>query len=69
MEASFASEVIRDVSFGFAAGCEAVAMPRQRSHITAGLCPGAGLALRTCWAKGRTEGVAQKCPRHVHGGA
>ena len=50
------------VSFGFAAGCAAVAMPRrQQQDYFPGYALGSGLALRIYWAQGRTKGIAQKC--------
>ena len=48
------------VRFGFAAGCEAVAMPRQQKDILfPGYAPGSGLALQIYWAKGHTRGKVQ----------
>src|SRR5436190_24120921 len=57
---SFASKVMSHVRLGFAAGCEAVAMPRQQHPaLFAGYAPGPGFALRILWAKGRTKGITQ----------
>ena len=40
----FASKVMSHLRFGFAAGCEAVAMPRRRGRLsTFGLSPSCGL--------------------------
>ena len=58
------------VRLGFAAGCEAVAMPRpQLSRFFPGYAPGPGFALRIYWARGRTKGTAQNAKRHLYGGA
>jgi len=58
------------VRFGFAAGCEAVAMlRRQQPDYSRATPPDPGLALRIYWAKGRTKGIAQKWKRHLYGGA
>jgi hypothetical protein len=44
-------------------------MPRrQPPDYFRGYAPGLGLALRIYWAKGRTQGIAQKCKR-LYGGA
>jgi len=40
----FASKVMGQVRFGFAAGCEAVAMPRRQQQIIPGLFPWSGLS-------------------------
>jgi hypothetical protein len=43
---SFALRVLRWCGFGFAAGCEAVAVPRRRgAFYIFGLCPWCGLGL------------------------
>jgi len=40
----FASKVMGHLRFGFAAGCETVALPRRRGTFqNLGLCPGCGL--------------------------
>jgi transposase len=56
----FASKVIRHVRLGFAAGCEAVAVPRRHGQIYLGAMPSFGLRPRVYWAKGRTRGIAQR---------
>jgi len=45
--------------FGFAACCEAVAMPRYDAPDYVGLALVRALPLVIDWAKGRTRGVAQ----------
>jgi len=54
------SKVRRLVGFGFAAGCEAVAMSRQhRPGLFPGYAPGSGCA-PVDWAEGRTKGIAHR---------
>ena len=61
MKLGFALKVGRWCSFGFAAGCEAVAVPRRRRpDLFPGYAPGSGFAPRVYWAKGRTRGRAQR---------
>jgi hypothetical protein len=58
---SFASKVIGHVRFGFAAGCEAVALPRrQPPDYFRGYAPGPGLALRIYWPKRPHQGHSPK---------
>ncbi len=51
----------RYVEFGFAAGCEAVALPRRhRPRSLSGYAPGLGVALTVIGPKA-TKGIAQRC--------
>jgi hypothetical protein len=43
--------------------------PPTAATLYRGYATGSGLARRKYWAKGRTEGIAQKCKGHPYGGA
>jgi hypothetical protein len=64
----FASKVIDHLRFGFAAGCETVAMPRRNRPDYSGLCPWFGLPFVLLGQRPH-EGHSPKWKNNLYGGA